>query len=116
MTERFLTSAGAEKGGLSLAAGRDKLGRWEKGVSGNPAGRKRALPDSILGLFTENTDKAIKKLIKLMDDPDPNVRLAATKYFIDKGIGSGFRAYIDEDADGDNDMTVRIIRGKRKDG
>lgn len=90
--------------------------QWKKGTSGNPQGRKRALPDSVLKLFTENTEGAILQLMNLMNDPDPNIRLAATKYFIDKGIGTNFKAFIDEDENKEEeDFKIRIFSA-RKDG
>lgn len=89
--------------------------KWKKGVSGNPKGKRIVMPEKIYKLFADNTDTAIGKLFELMDDPDPNVRLAATKYFIDKGVGSKFQAFASEEETEDHDtMTINITRGKRK--
>lgn len=91
--------------------------QWKKGASGNPKGKRIVMPEKIYKLFADNTDIAIGKLLELMDDPDPNVRLAATKYFIDKGVGSKFQAFASaEDEEENNGMTINIIRGTRKEG
>lgn len=98
-----------------MAVGRDERGRWVKGTSGNPKGTQRKIPDSTFALFANNTDKAIKRLFKLMDDPDPQVRLQATKYFLDKGLGRTFQAFEEADAADGEPLQIMITRAKRGD-
>lgn len=94
-------------------SGRDEKGRWTKGTSGNPQGRQRKIPDSTIALFTNNTDKAIKRLFKLMDDPDPQIRLQATKFFLEKGLGRTFQAFEETAAEDDEPLQITITRAKK---
>jgi len=93
---------------------RDSKGRWKKGSSGNPEGRRRAIPDNILCLFEDNTEKAIRRLIRLMKDSDPSVSLAATKYFIDKGLGAKFSAFIDDTSNDTDDIKITIVKANNE--
>lgn len=97
-----------------MAAERDERGRWKKGTSGNPAGRSRSLPPELLQAFQTDAVKAVKTLRELMNDDDPNVRLSATKYFIDKCVGTHFQAFQDEENTTDDITTIRIISANGK--
>ena len=95
---------------------REPNGRWCKGQSGNVYGKKKRVTKKTLDMFTENTDKAIEKLFSLMDSPDPKIRLEATKYFLDKGLGKAFQAYDDmEDESKDGTVEIRIVRAHKED-
>lgn len=86
---------------------RDSHGRWKKGQSGNPNGRRRKLPQELIDLFASNTDTAVKRIIALMDSPDPKISLEATKFCIEKGLGKNFQAF--EDAKGEEDISNDIV-------
>lgn len=100
-----------------MAVERDERGRWVKGSSGNPKGKSRQLPPELLKAFQTDAVKAVKNLRELMADEDPNIRLAATKYFLDKCVGTRFQAFQDDEGMNDDDITIRIVaaeeRGKR---
>lgn len=92
-----------------MAVERDERGRWVKGSSGNPKGKSRQLPPELLKAFQTDAVKAVSNLRELMNDEDPNIRLAATKFFIDKCVGTRFQAFLDEDNTTDEDITIRIV-------
>lgn len=100
-----------------MAVERDERGRWVKGSSGNPKGKSRQLPPELLKAFQADAVKAVKNLRELMADEDPNIRLAATKYFLDKCVGTRFQAFQDDEGMNDDDITIRIVaaeeRGKK---
>jgi len=89
--------------------------QWKPGVSGNPNGRQAKIPDNVIRMFTNNAEKAIRRLYELMNNPDANIRLNAVKYFLDKGLGRNFQAFqkIDE-ADEDATFTIRVVRASRQ--
>ena len=96
---------------------RDNKGRWMKGHSGNPngfkgKGKRAKLSQETIDLLAANTDEAIRNLLDLMDSPDQSVRLAATKYFIEKGLGRDFQAF-EPVEDSVEDMTIRILRATK---
>ena len=95
---------------------RDNKGRWMEGCSGNPNGRpgkKSKIQQGTIELFAQNTNAALCNLLELMNSADLAIRLQATKYFLDKGLGRDFQAFEDFE-DTDNDLTIHIVRKKEK--
>lgn len=61
-------------------------GRWKKGASPNPAGRKKQ-PDEIRDLFLDGSPKAARRIIELIDDPDGRIALQASSLVLDRAYG-----------------------------
>lgn len=59
---------------------------WQKGVSPNPGGRPKAIKP-IKELARENSLEAMQKIVKLMEDSDPRVALAAAIHVLDRAWG-----------------------------
>lgn len=93
---------------------RDERGRWKKGSSGNPKGKTRELPAEFLADFQKGAPKALKKLKELMNSEDENVRLQAVRYYLDRCVGSRFRAFIDDEETTNDDLTIRVISADDK--
>ncbi|MDR1044747.1 MAG: hypothetical protein LBP33_06470, partial [Candidatus Adiutrix sp.] len=66
-----------------MAKQRDKRGRFSKGASGNPGGRKPLTPEA-KALFESNVDRAAYALIALLDNSDGNLRLKAANSILDR--------------------------------
>lgn len=61
---------------------------WPKGVSGNPAGRKpRTEAQKAEAQALKQSEKAMAKLVKLIDSDDERVALAAAQALLDRGLG-----------------------------
>lgn len=60
--------------------------QFKKGQSGNPNGRPKKV-DAIADLARENGDKAIRKLVKLIDSDDDRVALQAATAVLDRAVG-----------------------------
>ena len=67
---------------------REKSGRFKKGVSGNPNGRK-PIPQEFKELAESYSIPALKKAIEIMNDIDAKNtdRLKAIEIILDRGIG-----------------------------
>jgi hypothetical protein len=79
-----------------------RLTPWVKGQSGNPGGNGVSLSDynKARAMCAEVTPDAIRKQIKMMDDPDSRVAFMATEAVINRGVG--------KPRDHSNDKTTRI--------
>ena len=62
------------------------VGGFQKGQSGNPGGRAK-MPAEIREMLTSNTEKAVKAIIKFVDDEDPRVALKAAELMLDRAYG-----------------------------
>jgi len=59
---------------------------YVKGQSGNPTGRKKIAPE-IRELVDKNTERAIRRICKLIDSDDERVALSAAVYIADRALG-----------------------------
>jgi len=57
-----------------------------KGESGNPKGRPK-VPWSIKQLAKDNSERALRKIIELIDSKDEKVALMASIHVLDRGYG-----------------------------
>lgn len=67
---------------------RDRKGRFEAGVSGNPLGRPKAIL-SVRDLARAHTDEAVATLADIMRDPEvpANARISAASELLNRGYG-----------------------------
>lgn len=65
---------------------RTEQGRFQKGVSGNPSGRRSDLAQ-YRDKCRQHTDEAIKTLVEALGDGDGRVRVAAAQALLDRGWG-----------------------------
>lgn len=66
--------------------GRDDLGRFVPGQSGNPGGRSKSLT-AIRQLAREHAETALQKLVELLESNNERVRLDAIRELLDRGFG-----------------------------
>lgn len=78
--EASTANATAIRGGVA------NLKPFKKGQSGNPAGRPKAATD-IVKIARDNSDKALKRLVKLIDSEEERVALAAAMAVLDRAVG-----------------------------
>ncbi len=62
------------------------LKKFQKGVSGNPAGRAKKVKE-IDALAKKNSEKALRKLVALIDSNDDRVALSAAQAILDRAVG-----------------------------
>lgn len=65
--------------------------RFKKGQSGNPRGRPKKLLSAI-DVANENCEKALKKLVKLIDSKDERVSLQAATVVVERALGKAKQA------------------------
>jgi hypothetical protein len=65
---------------------RGQGGHFLPGVSGNPGGRTSALSE-VRALMKPHAGRYVEALHRLLDDPDPSIRLAALKEAFDRLLG-----------------------------
>jgi hypothetical protein len=64
----------------------DKIKPFQKGQSGNPAGRPKKVV-AVANLAEENAEAALKKLVKLLNSEKETVALAAAQAILDRAMG-----------------------------
>jgi hypothetical protein len=60
--------------------------RFKPGQSGNPKGRPKKVRE-LAAIADENSEKAMRKLAKLIDSDDDRVALAAAQALLDRSLG-----------------------------
>ena len=75
---------------LAALKARDALGRFPKGVSGNPQGRPSVPADvrqELQEIFEAAAPDAARKLVALVQDEDPRVSTTAAIHILDRLLG-----------------------------
>jgi hypothetical protein len=80
---------------------------WKPGVSGNPRGRPK-VAEEVRTLARAHGQRALERLVELIDDPDPRVAFMASKEVLDRAYGKATPA-TDID-DHENKVTVVVKR------
>jgi hypothetical protein len=65
---------------------RNTDGTFPKGQSGNPGGRAKLSPE-IRAMLGDNAEKAVKAIVKHLDDEDPRIALKAAELLLDRNFG-----------------------------
>ena len=65
---------------------RDDKGRFPRGVSDNPAGR-RAMPPEVMEALQAGSERAAKRLVELVESEDPRVAAMAATAVLDRLYG-----------------------------
>ena len=81
MTVKFQTSQHDES-----TIKRDTKGLFAKGHSGNPSGRAR-MPKAVKDMLSENAERAVQAIVRLVDDTDPRIALRAAELLLDRIFG-----------------------------
>ena len=81
--------------------------RVEPGVSGNPRGRPKVAGE-VRTLARAHGQRALERLVELIDDPDPRVAFMASREVLDRAYGRPAPAT--DGADHDNKLTVVVKR------
>ena len=95
-------TTGNSGGSVERRAG---LRSWKPGVSGNPRGRPK-VAEEVRTLARAHGQRALERLVELIDDPDPRVAFMAAKEILDRGFGRPAPA--EEDAD-ERTVVVQIV-------
>lgn len=90
-----------------MAGGVANLKPFQKGVSGNPGGRKKIPPD-VKSLAKDNGLDAMKALIGLLKSSDERVKLQAATVILDRGFGRVAQAADPDDVKGG--VTIQIVQ------
>ncbi len=87
-----------------MPAIREKTGRFAKGISGNPSGRK-PIPKEVKEILEAATPDAVRLLINTFNDEqaDMKLRIDCANSVIDRSLGKAKQS-VDVDAD----LTVRM--------
>ena len=72
--------------GEAEASLRTSDGRFAKGQSGNPSGRSK-MPTHVRAMLDDNVEKAVRAIVKFVDDGDPRVALKAAELMLDRAYG-----------------------------
>jgi hypothetical protein len=87
--------------------GRANLKPWKPGVSGNPRGRPK-VAEEVRSLARAHGQRALERLVELIDDPDPRVAFMASREVLDRAYGKP--APPTDVDDQDNKLTVVVKR------
>lgn len=82
-------------------------GRFEKGKSGNPAGRK-PMPPELKEMARAASIPAMKRAIELINSPDANVALKAINIVLERGYGKAPQPHDGDGQGGPIDMSVTV--------
>lgn len=91
---------------------------FEKGKSGNPAGRpkqsaeEKKQKDAFKKLLKASTVKALESIIFIANDKFNNRRFDACKYIIDKAYGANI-AFLADDIEDAAHLTIEVIPYRR---
>jgi hypothetical protein len=72
--------------GIAIKPAAKKRGGFQKGVSGNPLGRKR-VPPEIKEVFAAASIDAARRLVELMGSSDEGTALKACNSILDRHLG-----------------------------
>jgi len=81
---------------------------FKPGQSGNPGGRPRE-EMAVIQLAKQNSEKAILKLVELIDSEDPKVSIAASNAVLDRAIGKPKQALEHSGPEGEK-LVIQIVR------
>jgi len=86
---------------------RDNAGRFKKGQSGNPGGKK-PMDDETKAILKAAAPDAAKLMVKMMNDPkvQPKLRMQAGEVVMDRVYGKATQPI-----EGGMDNTIKIVMG-----
>lgn len=84
---------------------------WEKGQSGNPAGRKAEDDGNIRDLSRAHTEEAVRTLVKNLKAKSERTQVAAAEALLDRGWGKPKQ---DIDLQGKAGLTIFVDLGENK--
>lgn len=85
---------------------------FQKGISGNPGGRKKT--DDIRVLARKHTKEAFERIVELIGSDDERVAIMAAKEVIDRAYGKA-KPMEDEDETNKKNITINIVRYSDRD-
>ena len=86
--------------------GRANLKPWKPGVSGNPRGRPK-VAEEVRSLARAHGQRALERLVELIDDPDPRVAFMASREVLDRAYGKATPA---TDIDDQNNKLTIVVK------